>query len=702
MGAVVPSFHRMSGSRHRVRRGVLVSIAAVLLLTPVIATPTAAGARRAPGDPTVISSWTLLAEKTLLADTTRKPQEAFLYLSFVDAAMYDAVVGIDGRYRPYSLHARPARGASDQAAAVAAAHRVLTEYEPYAMAALNAARDASLALIPDSQAKTDGIAYGILAAEHLIAKRVNDGRNGPALFTQAAGPGVWRPTLPALSPMSVPWMGAVTPMAIRSGAQFGEPGPPPSMTSRRYTRDFNEVKAYGSATSTVRTVAQTDMAKFFSGNATVQFTAALVDQMTVRNLDIVDTARMFAAVEMSMAEAVIAVWHAKLMYGFWRPINGHQPGQHGRQPQYHRGCDLGAAARHPTLPRICQRLLRRRGRVHPCAGKGVGNPAPESHPDLHRRSWRHPPLQLRQSPEQGGDQREGLAGNPLPLRGHRRREDGPAGRNLGAQPLLPSPRRRLRLSSNALRRTDRDDGRPPSGAARRLLGRNVARQYGRRLQREHIEGPHPITLAGEPQAAEILRYDEAAHGLIRRLVDEDLARAGRGLEARRDVHRVTDDRVMHATLRADVSSDDLSAGDPDSRLQSHPWHRRDLEAHHLYLHGERGTDGALRIVGVHHRGPEEGEDAVAEQVCDGAAMTLDGVTDDRQVAIEEVKRLLGRVLGGQRGVTPHIREQGADMSSIATERHREGVSQRFGRDALAHVPSEEIREPVLQRLRPEE
>jgi hypothetical protein len=299
---------------------VLVAIAAVLLLTPLIATPTAAGARRAPGDPTVISSWTLLAEATLLADTTKKPQEAFLYLAFVDTAMYDAVVGIDGRYRAYSLHARPAWGASDQAAAVAAAHRVLTEYAPYAMAALNAARDASLAAIPDSQAKTDGIAYGILAAEHLIAKRANDGRNGPALFTQPAGPGVWRPTPPALSPMFVPWMGAVTPMAIRSGAQFGEPGPPPAMTSRRYTRDFNEVKAYGSATSTVRTAAQTDTAKFFSGNATVQFTAALVDQMTVRNLDIVDTARMFAAVEMSMADAVIAVWHAKLLYGFWRPI----------------------------------------------------------------------------------------------------------------------------------------------------------------------------------------------------------------------------------------------------------------------------------------------------------------------------------------------------------------------------------------------
>jgi hypothetical protein len=196
---------------------------------------------------------------------------------------------------------------------------VLAEYAPYALTTLNAARAASLAAIPDGAAKTNGVAYGIRAAERLIGLRTTDGRNAAVLFTKPEGPGVWRPTGPALSPMFIPWMGAVTPLLVRRGAQFGDPGPPPKMTSRRYTRDFAEVKAYGSAASTARTADQTATANFFAGNATVQFTRALVDQMTVRNLDIVDTARMFAAVEMSMADTVISVWYSKLKYGFWRP-----------------------------------------------------------------------------------------------------------------------------------------------------------------------------------------------------------------------------------------------------------------------------------------------------------------------------------------------------------------------------------------------
>jgi hypothetical protein len=178
----------------------------------------------------------------------------------------------------------------------------------------------SLGAITDSQAKTDGIAFGILAADNLIGMRSNDGRNAPVLFTKPEAPGVWRPTPPAYLPMFVPWMGAVTPMVVQSGAQFGEPGPPPALTSRHYTRDFAEVKSLGSAGSSTRTGDQTNTALFFSGNATVQYIAALVDQMTVRSLDIVDAARMFAAVDISMADAVISVWHAKYMYGFWRPI----------------------------------------------------------------------------------------------------------------------------------------------------------------------------------------------------------------------------------------------------------------------------------------------------------------------------------------------------------------------------------------------
>jgi hypothetical protein len=119
--------------------------------------------------------------------------------------------------------------------------------------------------------------------------------------------------------MSAPWLGFVTPLLVHSATQFAPP-PPPALTSARYARDFAEVKALGSVNSTVRTPAQTSTAQFFSGNPLVQYNAALRDQVSVRHLDIVDAARMFAAIDMSVADAIISVWHAKYAYGLWRPI----------------------------------------------------------------------------------------------------------------------------------------------------------------------------------------------------------------------------------------------------------------------------------------------------------------------------------------------------------------------------------------------
>jgi hypothetical protein len=255
----------------------------------------------------------------LAGDTTKQGIEHVLYTAFVQAAVYDAVVGVKGRYEPYGFHARARRGTCAQAAAVAAAHKVLVTYSPAAQATLDAAYAASLAQLPDGQAKARGIAFGTRVAEKLIRLRADDGRNATVLFTQPPAPGVRRPTPPGFLPMSAPQFGFITPLLVRSATQFAPPDPP-KLTSARHTRDFNEVKALGSSTSTDRTAAQTDTARFFSGNALVQYNAALRDQVRVRKLDIVEAARMFAAVDMSVADAEISVWHAKYVHGFWRPI----------------------------------------------------------------------------------------------------------------------------------------------------------------------------------------------------------------------------------------------------------------------------------------------------------------------------------------------------------------------------------------------
>jgi hypothetical protein len=280
----------------------------------------AAPARGDPGDPAVVSEWNAIAVTTLAGDTTKAPVESALYLGFVHAAVYNAVVGVHGRYAPYRFTARAPHRTSAQAAAVAAAHKVLVTYSPYARATLDAAYATSLAQLPGGVARTRGVAFGELAAGTLIAQRANDGRNAAVAFTQAPAAGVWRPTPPALAPFNVVWMGAVTPLLARGGAQFGEPGPPPALTSARYARDFDEVKTMGSAGSTVRTAEQTATARFFSGNVIAQANLALREQVTARGLDLVQAARLFAAVGMTTADAIISIWHAKYHYGFWRPV----------------------------------------------------------------------------------------------------------------------------------------------------------------------------------------------------------------------------------------------------------------------------------------------------------------------------------------------------------------------------------------------
>jgi hypothetical protein len=311
-----------SRSRPARVRGWLAFCAAVPLLVALSAGTATAAAAAPPasdGNPAVIADWNAIAVSALSADTTKQPVEDILYTAFVQAAVYNAVVGVEGRYAPYRFHAHAPRGTSAQAAAVAAARTILVTYVPSAQAALDADYAASLAQIPDGTAKTRGIAFGIRAADSLIRLRAGDGRNAPILFTQPPAPGVWRPTPPAFLPMSAPWLGFVTPLLVHSATQFAPPAPP-ALTSARYTRDFNEVKALGSLTSTERTAAQTSTATFFSGSALVQYNAALRDQVTVRHLDIVDAARMFAAIDMSVADAEITVWRAKYVYGFWRPI----------------------------------------------------------------------------------------------------------------------------------------------------------------------------------------------------------------------------------------------------------------------------------------------------------------------------------------------------------------------------------------------
>ena len=315
-----------------VAAGSLAACATVVVVAAALYAQPASGAKPlVPADPTVIPAWNAIAVSTIAGPAPngagKANAEAFLWFSFVQAAVYNAVNGITGEYELYKWNARASKRASPQAAAAAAAHGVLMEYfgtgdftnSETIAANLNAALATSLGPIADGMAKRQGIRYGERAAEHLIELREDDGRFAAIEFNVPPAAGVWRPTPPAMAPFFDPWLGQVEPLVLDSPTQF-RPGPPPAISSDLYVEEFEEVRDYGVNMGSKRTATQTETALFFSDVGIGPLQAGLRDLVTRRGLDISDSARLFAAVDMSIADTVIAVWDGKFHYGWWRPI----------------------------------------------------------------------------------------------------------------------------------------------------------------------------------------------------------------------------------------------------------------------------------------------------------------------------------------------------------------------------------------------
>jgi hypothetical protein len=286
---------------------------AAQLTVPV---PAAAGIRT---DATVITQWNAIAVRTIFTENSNPIPSSGLYFGFASIAVYDAVVAIRGGYQPFHRQPRADRRASVEAAAATAAHDVLAHYYPASAANLATDLAATLATVPDGNRKTAGQLVGATSAAGLIRDREGDGRNAPITLNVPPAPGVWRPTPPALAPMAVPWLGFVRPLTLRSPTQPRLSGPDP-ITSRAYRRDLAEVRAYGSATGSLRTPQQTETALFWNDNANLQYQAALRDQVTRRGYDAVRAARAFAVLNTSIGDALIRCWRSKYDTAYWRPI----------------------------------------------------------------------------------------------------------------------------------------------------------------------------------------------------------------------------------------------------------------------------------------------------------------------------------------------------------------------------------------------
>lgn len=275
---------------------------------------------------TFITDWDAVGTQAFSA-AGLSAAEGHTIFAYVAIAVYDSVMAVEGGYEPFAVDADAPPGASTEAAVAAAAHRILTHHLPaHAPTILDPAYAASLAAIPDGQAETDGVATGQAVADALIDLRADDGFRAPVPPYQPPNPpvpGVWLPTAP--TPPIGPYLGLMQPFSLESADQF-RPNGAPSLDSRRWARDYNEVKAIGSATSTIRTAEQTLAARFWAEPPVQQARGSFRRFVLDHDLDVVEAARFMAMVSVAYADALIACFDAKYLYTFWRPITAIRAG----------------------------------------------------------------------------------------------------------------------------------------------------------------------------------------------------------------------------------------------------------------------------------------------------------------------------------------------------------------------------------------
>jgi PAP2 superfamily len=213
------------------------------------------------------------------------------------------------------------RFASQDAAANAAAHEVLVTLYPTFQTTLDAQLQQLLAQIPDGADKAEGVSIGQTVADRILALRSNDGSaNAPALFVFGTAPGDYQSTPPNFpkQPQFTSWS-QVAPFALERANQF-RPGPPPALTSDTYSEVFNEVKSLGIAGSTTATADQALTGRFWNGAIQNYWNEIAQTAAMAHNLTTAENARLFAVLNVTFADDVIAFYDAKYTYNFWRPV----------------------------------------------------------------------------------------------------------------------------------------------------------------------------------------------------------------------------------------------------------------------------------------------------------------------------------------------------------------------------------------------
>lgn len=241
--------------------------------------------------------------------------------AILHAAIYDSVNNIVGHFTPYLVRLVDVSPLTSQAAATdQAAHDVLVSLYPAFQTTLDTELQQDLAQIPDGKPKTDGVAVGQIVAAQILALRANDGsRATPPPYKSKNIPGYYQLTPPDFTPADFTHWGDVTPFAIVNSREFLPP-PPPALTDKEYVQDLAEVQSLGEIDSKTRTKEQTLIGNFWSGKIQDYWNEITQTAALAHNLNLEQTARLFALVNFGMADATISFFEAKYLYHFWRPV----------------------------------------------------------------------------------------------------------------------------------------------------------------------------------------------------------------------------------------------------------------------------------------------------------------------------------------------------------------------------------------------
>lgn len=299
----------------------------------------------------VVTDWTTIASSIIVAKGGKSSATSSVWFAYESIAAYDAVNAIHGKSQPFYFSGVAAPGASEEAAAVAAAHRVLVNYFPAQQAALDSQFSDFLSQIAaDPSAKSAGITVGEAAAAALIAARTGDGLEANVPYTPGSGPGVWQPTPPKFGPALTPWLAQMRPFTMTAASQF-LPAGPTSLASEEWADDYNEVRILGELDSAVRTPQQTEIGLFWTEHTGQQYARAFNYLAENYKLDVNDSARLMAVLWSGFADAAIGCWNAKFTYNFWRPVTAIRAG--GGNPELPSDADwtsLGTTPSHPEYP----------------------------------------------------------------------------------------------------------------------------------------------------------------------------------------------------------------------------------------------------------------------------------------------------------------------------------------------------------------